>query len=180
MHLRSFRTLLKSRSLWVWEICGAIIYAVPVAIRLATGSVILPVLSLVATPWVGYYIPPNIVEKILVNAFFPGGAGAVAGEIFFSSAKSKVLVGREKYVARLYGAWSETAVWSLIQLMGGLLYIAGPWGGNLFEYPTVYPLNFLLASLSIFTPTVIGFLKNKIANAYHRSNRQLSIKPFVL
>jgi len=169
MHLKSFATLLKSRRMWVWEIGGAAIYAVPVVIRLVTGSVVLPVLSLVATPWVGYYIPPNIVEKILVNAFFPGGAGAVAGEIFFSSAKSKVLVGREKYVARLYGALSETAVWSLIQLLGGLLYIAGPWGGNLFEYPTVYPLNFLLASLSIFTPTVIGFLKNKIAKAYHRS-----------
>ena len=170
MHLKSFATLLKSRRMWVWEIGGAAIYAVPVVIRLVTGSVVLPVLSLVATPWVGYYIPPNIVEKILVNAFFPGGAGAVAGEIFFSSAKSKVLVGREKYVARLYGAWSETAVWSLIQLLGGLLYIAGPWGGNLFEYPTVYPLNFLLASLSIFTPTVVGFLKNKITHAHRRSN----------
>jgi len=170
MHLKSFATLLKSRRMWVWEIGGAAIYAVPVVIRLVTGSVVLPVLSLVATPWVGYYIPPNIVEKILVNAFFPGGAGAVAGEIFFSSAKSKVLVGREKYVARLYGALSETAVWSLIQLLGGLLYIAGPWGGNLFEYPTVYPLNFLLASLSIFTPTVVGFLKNKITHAHRRSN----------
>jgi len=180
MHLRSFTTLLKSRRLWVWEICGAIIYAVPVTIRLVTGSVVLPVLSLVATPWIGYYIPPNIVEKIIVNAFFPGGAGAVAGEIFFSNAKSKVLVVREKYVARLYGAWSETAVWSLIQLSGGLLYIAGPWGGNLFEYPTVYPLNFLLASLSIFTPTVIAFLKNNVANANQRQKRQQLSKPSML
>jgi hypothetical protein len=157
--------------MWVWEVCGAAIYAVPVAIRLVTGSVVLPVLSLVSTPWVGYYIPRNLIEKILVNAFFPGGAGAVAGEIFFSSAKSKILVGREKYVARLYGALSETAAWSLVQFSGGLLGIAGPWGGNLFEYPSVYPLNFLLASLSIFTPTVVGFLKNKMANAYHRLKR---------
>jgi hypothetical protein len=157
--------------MWVWEICGAAIYAVPVAIRLVTGSVVLPVLSLVATPWNGYYIPPNLIEKIIVNAFFPGGAGAVAGEIFFSSAKSKILVGREKYVARLYGALSETAAWSLIQFSGGLLNIAGPWGGNLFEYPSVYPLNFLLASLSIFTPTVLGFLKNRIVNAYHGLKR---------
>ena len=171
MYLRAFETLLKSRRLWIWEIGGAIIYAIPVAIRLVTGSVVLPVLSLVATPWIGYYIPPNLIEKILVNAFFPGGAGAVAGEIFFSKARSKVLVGREKYVARLYGAFSETAAWSLIQLSGGLLYIAGPWGGNLFEYPSVYPLNFLLASLSIFTPTILGFLKNKIANAYLKLKR---------
>jgi hypothetical protein len=157
--------------MWVWEICGAAIYAVPVVIRLVTGSVVLPVLSLVATPWVGYYIPSNLIEKILVNAFFPGGAGAVAGEIFFSSAKSKILVGREKYVARLYGALSETAAWSLIQFAGGLLNVAGPWGGNLFEYPSVYPLNFLLASLSIFTPSVLGFLKNRIVNANHRLKR---------
>ena len=167
MHLRSFATMLKSGRLWVWEIGGAAIYAVPVAIRLVTGSVVLPILSLVATPWVGYYIPPNLIEKILVNAFFPGGAGAVAGEIFFSSTRSKILVGREKYVARLYGALLETAGWSLIQFSGGLLNIAGPWGGNLFEYPSVYPLNFLLASLSIFTPSVLGFLKNRIVNAYH-------------
>ena len=171
MHLKSFATLLKTRRMWVWEIGGAAIYAVPVVIRLVTGSAVLPVLSLVATPWVGYYIPSNLIEKILVNAFFPGGAGAVAGEIFFSNAKSKILVGREKYVARLYGAFSETAAWSLVQFSGGLLGIAGPWGGNLFEYPSVYPLNFLLASLSIFTPTVIGFLKNKIADAYHGLKR---------
>ena len=151
---------------------GAAIYAVPVAVRLATGNVVLPVLSWVATPWIGMYVPGNLVEKILVNAFFPGGAGAVAGEIFFSSAKSKTLIGREKYVARLYGALLATAAWSLIQLSGGLLRIAGSWGGSLFEYPTVFPLNFLLASLSIFTATVLGFFKNGLTGAYHRLKRE--------
>ena len=166
MHLKSFASMIRSKRFWTWLIGGAVIYAIPVAVRLATGNVILPVLSLVATPWIGMYVPANLVEKILVNAFFPGGAGGVAGEIFFSSAKSKTLIGRELYVARLYGALLAVAVWSLFQLSGGLLNIAGPWGGNLFEYPTVYPLNFLLASLSIFTPTIVGFLKNKIANAH--------------
>jgi len=170
MYLNAFKNMLRSRRFWVWGICGAVIYAVPAAIRIATGSVILPVLSLAATPWIGMYVPANLVEKILVNAFFPGGAGAVAGEVFFSSAKSKTLMGREMYVARLYGALLATAVWSLIQLTGGILNIAGPWGGNLFEYPTVFPLNFLLASLSIFTPTVLGFFKNKIAGPYHKYN----------
>ncbi|MGA2680681.1 MAG: hypothetical protein ABSF44_02655 [Candidatus Bathyarchaeia archaeon] len=163
--------MVKNRRFWVWGICGAAIYAIPAAIRIATGSVILPVLSLVATPWVGYYIPPNLVEKILVNAFFPGGAGAVAGEIFFSNAKSKILVGREKYVARLCGALLAVTAWSLIQLSGGLLGVAGSWGGNLFEYPSVFPLNYLLASLSIFTPTILGFLRNKMDTAYHRLKR---------
>ena len=170
MYLKAFKSMLRSRRFWVWGICGAVIYAVPAAIRIATGSVILPVLSLAATPWIGMYVPGNLVEKILVNAFFPGGAGAVAGEVFFSSAKSKTLAGREMYVARLYGALLAVAAWSLIQLSGGILHIAGSWGGNLFEYPSVFPLNFLLASLSIFTPTVLGFFKNKLAGAYHRLN----------
>ena len=167
MYLKAFKNMLRSRRFWVWGICGAVIYAVPAAIRIATGSVILPVLSLAATPWIGMYVPGNLVEKILVNAFFPGGAGAVAGEVFFSSAKSKILAGREKYVARLYGALLATAAWSLIQLSGGILHIAGSWGGNLFEYPSVFPLNFLLASLSIFTPTVLGFFKKRIVSALH-------------
>src|SRR5208283_4735916 len=104
MYMKAFDSMVRSRRFWRWMIGGAVIYAIPAAIRIATGSVILPVLSLVATPWIGMYVPANLVEKILVNAFFPGGVGAVAGEIFFSNFKSKVLVGREKYLARLSGA----------------------------------------------------------------------------
>ncbi len=169
MYFEAFKNMLKSRRFWVWGICGAAIYAIPAAIRIATGNVILPVLSWAATPWVGMYVPANLVEKILVNAFFPGAAGAIAGEIFFSNAKSKILAGREKYLARLSGALLAVTVWSLIQLSGGILDIAGSWGGNLFEYPSVFPLNFLLASLSIFTPTVIYFLKDRVASAFHKA-----------
>lgn len=120
MYLEAFKSMLRSRRFWLWGICGAAIYAVPAGIRIATGSVILPVLSLAATPWIGMYVPANLVEKILVNAFFPGGAGGIAGEVFFSNARSKALIGREKYVARLYGAMLAVALWSLVQLSGGL------------------------------------------------------------
>ncbi len=168
MYLEAFKNMLKSRRFWVWGIAGAVIYSIPATIRIATGSPILPVLSWVATPWIGMYVPANLVEKILVNAFFPGAAGAIAGEIFFSNVRSKILAGREKYVARLCGALLAVTVWSLIQLSGGWLDIAGSWGGNLFEYPSVFPLNFLLASLSIFTPTIIYFLKDKVGSAFHR------------
>ena len=171
MYLEAFKSMLRSKRFWLWGICGAAIYAVPAGIRIATGSVILPVLSLAATPWIGMYVPANLVEKILVNAFFPGGAGGIAGEVFFSNARSRVLIGREKYVARLYGAMLAVALWSLVQLSGGLLDIAGSWGGNLFEYPSVFPLNFLLAALSIFTPTILGFLKNRSTAAYRRLKR---------
>jgi hypothetical protein len=45
--------------------------------------------------------------------------------------------------------------------------VTGSYGGNLFESPLVIPLNFLLGSLSIFTPDVVGLIKNEIVNAYH-------------
>jgi hypothetical protein len=165
MTISAVTGVLKSRRFWVWQICGIIIYALPVTIRLSTGNVILPVLSWFATPWVDHYIPGNLVEKILVNAFFPGGAGAVAGEIYYLQAHGKIVTWRQKYLPRLGGALLWTTLWSLFQLWGNMQNIMGSYGGNLFEYPMVFPLNFLLGSLSIFTPDVLGFIKNKVTLA---------------
>ena len=167
MYLRALANTLKSRRFWIWQLGGAAIYAVPAAIRLATGSVLLPVLSLVMTPWIGHYIPGNLVEKILVNAFFPGAAGAMTAEILYVNAHGQTFGRKNKYLVRLSGALLQTTVWSLFQFWGNMQNIAGSWGGNLFEYPMVYPLNFLLASLSIFTPDIVYFAKTKILNAYH-------------
>ena len=112
-----------------------------------------------------------IVEKVLVNAFFPGGAGAVAGEIFYSNAHGKVFSRRQKYLSRLGGALLWTTGWSLFQLWGNMQNIIGSYGGNLFEFPFVFPLNFLLAALSIFTPDIVYFIKNKSVNARHKLKR---------
>jgi hypothetical protein len=166
MYLKAIASMLWSKRFWLWQIAGVIIYAIPAMIRLATGNVVLPVLSLVNTPWVGHFIPGNLVEKILVNAFFPGGAGAVAGEVFFKAAQGPSSTKSQKYRARLIGAMVQTSAWSLFQLWGNMQNIAGSWGGNLFEYPFVYPLNFLIAAFSIFTLDVVGFIKNKILAAY--------------
>ncbi len=168
MYRRAIASTLRSRRFWVWQIGGVIIYAVPVLIRLATGNVLLPGLSLLAVPWIDHYVPGNLVEKILVNAFFPGGAGAVAGEILYSNAHGEIFARKQKYLARLGGALLWTSGWSLFQLWGNMQNITGSYGGNLFEYPMVFPLNFLLASLSIFTPDVVGFIKNKLVNVHHR------------
>jgi len=163
MSLIALERTLRSRLFWVWQICGVGIYAVPVLIRLATGNVLLPILSLLETPWIGHYVPGNLVEKILVNAFFPGGAGAMAGEIFFGfRSGGQVVSRRRKYGRRLVGALLWTTVWSLFQLWGNMQNIVGSYGGNLFEYPMVYPLNFLIAACSIFTPTIIGYLSATI------------------
>jgi hypothetical protein len=134
-------------------------------IRLTTGNVVLPLLGLLETPWVDHYIPGNLVEKILVNAFFPGGAGAVAGEIFFSAFYADRPISRRlKYKRRLMGALFYVTAWSLFQFWGNMQNIWGSYGGNLFEYPMVYPLNFLIASLSIFTPDIVGYLKLKLSS----------------
>jgi hypothetical protein len=156
---RAVAVTLRSRRFWTWQIAGAFIYAAPVAVRFATSSNTLPILSLLATPWIDHYVPGNLVEKILVGAFFPGGAGAIAGEILISNRTGSALAGRRKYLARLFGALAYAAVWTAFQFWGNLQNITGPYGGNIFEYPTVYPLNFLIASLAIFTPTVLHLIK---------------------
>ena len=170
MYLSSI-AMLRSRRFWVWQIGGALIYAVPVLIRLATGNVLLPFLSFFAVPWIDHYVPGNLIEKILVNAFFPGGAGAVAGEIFYVNRKGETATRRQKYFARLGGALLWTTAWSLFQLWGNMQNVMGSYGGNLFEYPMVFPLNFGLASLSIFTPDIVGFVKDKAVKAYRRVKR---------
>jgi hypothetical protein len=161
MTLKALSATLHSKRFWVWQLGGALIYATPAAIRLSTGSIHLPILSMFMPWWVTPFVPGNIVEKILVNAFFPGAAGAIAGETLYSNMQGTVVLSRkQKYLARLCGALFYVALWSLFQFIGYIQNITGSYGDNLFESPYVYPLNFLLASLSIFTPTILAFLKN--------------------
>ena len=171
MRLKALASLFRCKRFWIWQIGGGIIYALPVLIRIATGNVLLPGLSLLAVPWIDHYVPGNLVEKILVNAFFPGGAGAVAGEILYSNLHKERFTRRQKYLARLGGALIWVTGWSLFQLWGNLQNIMGSYGGNLFEYPMVFPLNFALASLSIFTPDIVALIKNKMANALAKLKR---------
>ena len=162
MHLRkAVVATLRSRRFWWWELGGAVIYGIPAAIRFATGSIHLPILGLLEIQWIDHYIPGNLVEKILVNAFFPGGAGGVAGEIFASNCKSEAVKGKTKYLHRLGGALLQTAVWSAFQYFGYSLSIKGSYGSNIFESVFVFPINFVLAAFSIFTPDVVSFIKSR-------------------
>jgi hypothetical protein len=165
---RAIGATLRSKRFWLWQIGGAILYGIPVAIRFITKSVYIPILSLPGV-FINHYIPSNLVEKILINAFFPGGAGGVAGETLVSNYKGEVIRGKTKYLARLGGALVQTSAWSAFQYWGYFLWISGPHGsGNLFEHPVVFPLNFLLASLSIFTPDVVQFAKSSLAKVYRK------------
>jgi hypothetical protein len=172
---RAIAKTLKNKRFWLWQIGGAIIYSIPVAIRFATGSVYLPILSLLETPWIDHYVPGNLVEKMLVSAFFPGGAGAVTGEVFVSKRSGIAVKGRKKYIIRLGGSLAQTAAWTALQFWGNLQNITGSYGGNIFEYPMVYPLNFLLAALSIFTPDVVNFAKSKMEKAYRKLSRRQGV-----
>jgi hypothetical protein len=152
---------LKSKTFLLWLIAGIAIYAMPAAIRFATGRVEISILNFPGF-WIDHFIPGNMLEKVLVNAFFPGGVGAVAGEIFFTNYKSVEMKGKTKYLARLSGALLLTGVWSAFQFWGYSLSIAMSYGGNIFESYFVFPINFVLAAFSIFTPDVIHFLKSLI------------------
>ncbi len=169
--LNAITKTLKSKRFWVWQISGAIIYAIPVAVRFATNRVDIPVLNFPGF-WIGHFIPGNFLEKIFVNAFFPGGAGGVAGETLVNNYNGEVAEGKTKYMSRLGGALLQTVFWSAFQFWGFSLLISVPWGGlgggNLFEHAIVFPINFTLAAFSIFTPDVANLVKLNMAKAYRR------------
>ena len=174
MYLRAVANTIMSKRFWLWQLGGAFIYSIPATIRIATGNIHLPILSMFMVPWVTPYVPGNIVEKVLVNAFFPGGAGAVAGEILCANAHGHVFGSRQKYFARLGGALLWATGWSLFQFWGYMQNVTGSYGDNLFESPLVFPLNFLLASLSIFTPDVVGYIKKELVNSHQGIHREKS------
>jgi hypothetical protein len=172
MKLRSaIVATLKSKRFWVWQLGGAVIYAIPVVIRFATKRVDIPFLNFPGF-WIDHFIPGNFLEKFLVNSFFPGGAGGVAGETLVNYYKGEAVKGKTKYAVRLGGALLETAAWSAFQFWGYSLMITGPWGGfdggNIFEHTIVFPINFVLAALSIFTPDVVNFAKSCLVKAYRK------------
>jgi hypothetical protein len=154
---------LKDKRFWIWIAAGCIIYLIPAAIRYATGSIIIPFLNWPGQ-WIDHFIPGNLSEKILVNMVFPGGAGAVAGEIFAGYYLKHALTTKTKYLARLAGAIVFVSVWSLFQLWGYSMsiYMSFSPASNLFESYFVFPINYVIAAFSIFTPTIVYFVKDLI------------------
>jgi len=154
---------LKSKRFWTWTLAGIIIYLIPVAIRYATGSIIIPFLNWPGY-WIDHFIPGNLSEKILVNMFFPGAAGAIAGETFTKNYLKEALNIKKRYLSRLAGAILFVTAWSLFQLWGYNLsiYMSFSPSSNLFESYFVYPINYIIATCSITTPTIIATIKNII------------------
>jgi len=173
---RAIMGTLRSKRFWLWEVGGAILYGIPVAIRFTTKNISIPILNFPGF-WIGHFIPGNFLEKLLVNAFFPGGAGGVAGETLVNNYKGEAVKGKTKYLARLGGALLQTAAWSAFQYWGYSLLLIGPFGGNIFEHALVFPINFILATLSIFTPDVVNFAKSKMKNAYQKLSKRKNHLP---
>jgi hypothetical protein len=157
----AFAATLKSKRFWTWMAAGIIIYLIPVAIRYATGSIIIPFLNWPGY-WIDHFIPGNLSEKILVNMVFPGAVGAIAAEVFTINYLKQTLTVKKKYFARFAGAMLFVSAWSLFQLWGYQLsiYMSFSPSSNLFESYFVYPINYIIAAFSIFTPTIIDFIKN--------------------
>ncbi|MCL2135002.1 MAG: hypothetical protein FWH37_05545 [Candidatus Bathyarchaeota archaeon] len=157
----AFTSTISSKRFWSWTIVGVIIYLVPVVIRYATGSIIIPFLNWPGY-WVDHFIPGNLSEKILVNMFFPGATGAIAGEIFTTHYKKQQLSTKTLYLSRFVGAMLFVTAWSFFQFFGYQLkiYMSFSPGSNLFESYFVFPINYLIATCSIFTPTILYIIKN--------------------
>ncbi|MDR0318917.1 MAG: hypothetical protein LBI09_02660 [Nitrososphaerota archaeon] len=151
----------KSKRFWIWMLTGIIIYLIPVAIRYTTGSIVIPFLNW-SGYWIDHFIPGNLSEKILVNMFFPGATGAIAGEVFTEHYLKQSLTVKSKYISRFAGAMLFVSAWSLFQFWGYQLSIYMPFSpsSNLFESYYVYPINYIIATCSIFTPTIIYSIKN--------------------
>jgi hypothetical protein len=167
------KATLKNKRVWMWEIAGIIIYAIPVIIRFATHNITIPILDFPGywSYWFIFFIPSNLLEKFLVNSFFPGGAGGVLGETLISNRQGRALRGRTKYLARFMGAMFQYGILSSIQYFGFQLWLM-PLGYNLFESVIVLPLNFVLATISIFTPDVLGLFKRGFEKASGRRSSQ--------
>ncbi|MCL2643322.1 MAG: hypothetical protein FWD52_07425 [Candidatus Bathyarchaeota archaeon] len=157
---------LKNKRFWIWTLTGIIIYLIPVAIRYATGNIIIPLLNWPGY-WIDHFIPGNLLEKIIINMFFPGATGAIAGEIFTKNYhKQQTQTTKTIYLSRLAGALLFVTAWSLFQYIGYQMeiYMSFSPSSNLFESYFVYPLNYTIATCSIFTPTIIHTIKKLAKN----------------
>ncbi|MDR2699227.1 MAG: hypothetical protein LBC12_00135 [Nitrososphaerota archaeon] len=170
----AFAAMLKSKRFWIWMITGIIIYLIPVTIRYTTGSIIIPFLNWPGY-WIDHFIPGNLSEKMLVNMFFPGAAGAIAGEVFVGHQLKRFLTVKMKYLSRFAGAMFFVSAWSLFQFLGYQLAIYMPFspGSNLFESYFVYPINYVIAACSIFTPTIIYAIKKRYSKNSKKQNSQI-------
>lgn len=154
--LKTAYETLKSKRFWKWEVGSAAIYGIPVAIRFITKNPVIPILN-APDP---YTCNVNILEKLMVNAFFPGGSGGVAGEIFAGNYSGHELKGRKKYLARLGGSMLQTTLWTAL-VQYPLTGVMGPHGAKLGEGPELYLLNYLLAAGSVVTPDVLNYIESK-------------------
>ena len=66
---RAIAKTLRNKRFWLWQLSGAIIYSIPVAIRFFSGNVIIPILNFPGF-WIGHFIPGNFLEKFIGDNHF--------------------------------------------------------------------------------------------------------------
>lgn len=150
-----------------WLVGGVSVYAAPALFRAVTKiTEIFP--HFYELPW---YLPPNIIEKGIVNSFFPGAtASVVIGDTkwkpyrsFIKSLSKKIgLEKYEKFVGRFTGAAIGTTLWTAFQAAGYVQDYLWPHGGNAFEDPSVYPFNIAIGLASTLVPYGVEKLKSRL------------------
>jgi len=164
--LSALKETLKEKRTWKWLGFGMVVYGIPAIYRAITHNSELPFLPSISPP--NKYIPANLYEKLLVNFIAPGGVGAIVGEEFIKKYCRCELSKIKKYLSRLFGSVTTTLAWTSIQYLGYTIYetyikYGGPWGGNPWESPSVYPFNLLMAIIfAPLFPYVVEYLEKII------------------
>lgn len=152
---------LKEKRVITWVGVGSSLYLMPAIYRYITQNPIIPYFPIIKTQTP--YIPPNIFEKLIVNPIFPGGVGAVIGETIVEKT-SNTFYKVKKYISRVFGSVTTTALWSLFQYIGYSIseIMRFEWtpGQNPFEPPNIYPFNMIIAlTLAPLVPYAVEYVK---------------------
>lgn len=146
----------QSRRLFKWEVVGAAAYAIPIAIRSITKQAYIGLPTIESYNVFGMLTPTNLVEKAIINSLYPGGAGAVAGEILIPKILRRELGSMGLHLTRMVGAGLQTLGHTLIQYYLNNQRFLWP-HGEPPETSGIYPFNFLWAvGVAACVPYFVG------------------------
>ena len=147
---------LKDRKVIEWIALGMLVYGLSAIYRYATRN---PMIGLPLIEPPNQLIPPNLIEKIIVNFIAPGGVGAAIGETFAQKYNENLSWG-QRHLSRIAGSFVAAGIWTGVQYFGynlsNIFNYQWPSGGNPFEPPNIYIFNMIVAlTLAPFAPYLI-------------------------
>ena len=169
-----------SRGQKAWLVGGVGVYIAPAIFRAITKvTEIFP--HFYDLPW---FLPTNVIEKVLVNSIFPGATSSVViGDTkwgkyrsFIKSLSKKLgLEKYERFVGRFTGAAIGALAWTAIQYVGYSQSYLWPHGGNAFEDPSVYPFNIAIGLVS----SIVPYAMDKVKSYFLSHMKPYSLMPYI-